>query len=92
MPSGSLNVSTAPYSRSAIGEWVHAELFEPGQPLVEVGTGVDFEPHVIEPGAPRIEGFALIPVVLLEFDDGSRRRVQQQESRATRRRRPGRVR
>ena len=47
-----------------------AELFEPCQPLVEGGAGVDFEPHVIEPGAPGIEGFALIPVVLLELDDG----------------------
>ena len=54
----------------------HAELLEPGQPLVQVGAGVDFEPHVIEPGATRIEGFALIPVMLLKLDDGSRRRVQ----------------
>src|SRR6478735_6430088 len=56
----------------------HAELLEPCQPLVEAGAGVDFEPHVIEPGAPRIEGVALIPVVLLELDDGPRRRMQQQ--------------
>jgi hypothetical protein len=31
---------------------------------------------VIEPGAPRIEGFTLIPVMLLELDDRPRRRVQ----------------
>jgi hypothetical protein len=36
------------------------------------------EPHVIEPGAPGIEGLALIAVVLLELDDGSRRRMQEQ--------------
>src|SRR6476619_2909918 len=58
----------------------HVELLEPCQPLVEAGPGVDVEPHVIEPGAQGIEGFALIAVVLLEFDDGPRRRVQQQNA------------
>src|SRR5690242_14485400 len=55
-----------------------AELLEPCKPLVESGAGVDFEAHVIEPGTPRIEGLALIPVMLLEFDDGSRRLMHQQ--------------
>jgi hypothetical protein len=35
---------------------------------------------VIEPGAQGIERLALIPFVLLELDDGPRRRVQQQEA------------
>ena len=59
---------------------MHAEPLEPCQPLMEGGARVDFEPHVIEPGAPGIEGFALIPVVLLELDDGARRRMQQQNA------------
>ena len=59
---------------------VHVELLEPCQPLVKAGSRVDLEPHVIEPGAPGIKGFALIPVVLLELDDGPRRRMQQQDA------------
>ena len=43
---------------------VHAELFEPCQPLVEASSRVDLEPHVVEPGAKGIKGFAVIPVVL----------------------------
>jgi len=31
---------------------------------------------VIEPGTPRIEGLALIPITLLELDEGPRRRMQ----------------
>src|SRR6478672_190494 len=55
------------------------EHLEPSQPVVQVGAGVDFEPHVIEPGATRIEGFALIRVMLLKLDDGARRRVNEQD-------------
>jgi hypothetical protein len=57
----------------------HSELLEPRHPLVEVGPRVDFEPHVIEPGTPGIEGFPLVPVVLLALDDGSRRRMHEQD-------------
>jgi hypothetical protein len=61
------------------GRVMHTELLEPCQPLIEAGARIDFEPHVIEPGAAGIEGFALIPVVLLELNDGPRRRMQQQD-------------
>jgi hypothetical protein len=70
MPSGSLNVSTAPYPRSAMGRVGHAELLEPRQPPVQVGPCVDFEPHVIESGAPWIEGFTRIPVAGEPVDFG----------------------
>jgi hypothetical protein len=59
---------------------IHAELLEPCQPLIEVGAGIDFEPHVVEPGTPRVEGLALIPVMLLELDDGASRRMQEQNA------------
>ena len=58
----------------------HAELLEPCQPLVEAGPGVNFECHVVKAGTPGIEGFALVPVVLLELDDGPRWRMLEQNS------------
>jgi hypothetical protein len=47
----------------------YAELLKPCEPLVEFGPLVDFEPHVVDAGTKRIEGLALITVMLLELDD-----------------------
>src|SRR5215207_6208207 len=52
-----------------------AEALEVRLPLLERGAVVDLEPHVVEPGSPRIERLALVGVVLLELDDRCRRRV-----------------
>jgi hypothetical protein len=59
---------------------MHAELLEPRQPLIEVSPRVDFEAHVIEPGAAGIEGFTLIAVVLLKLENGPRPRMHEQNS------------
>jgi hypothetical protein len=48
----------------------HTELLEPCQPLIELGPSVDFEPHVIESSAPRIEDLALIPVTQYKTTGG----------------------
>jgi hypothetical protein len=62
------------------GRVTYAELLESSEPLIEVRPRVDFESHVIQPGTSRIEGLALIRVVLLELDDGSRRRMHEQNA------------
>src|ERR1700759_3502489 len=59
---------------------VDAELLEPNQPLVEASSRVDLESQVIESGAPGINGFAAIPVLLLKLDDGPRLLMQQHDA------------
>jgi len=48
-------------------------------PLIEFGSVVDLEPHVVKAGAARVEHLALVAVVLLELDHRTRRWMHQQD-------------
>ena len=84
MPSGSLNVSTEPYSRSTTGVWVTPSRSKWACQTSSSAAVVDQEAHVVEAGTGRVERLALVGVVLLELDDRRGGRVNAAARRAIR--------